>query len=314
MDLQDLALFRSIVECGSMTRAAEAYSMTQPTVSRHLQRLEQEVGFPLIDRGGAPLLPTPEGRHFLEFADQVLAGWTDLQERLGRPDTISGDLRIGVTTSYAAGAAVSRWMGRFVAKYQGVRPRLVTLDSRGVEEAALQHRVVVGFMSCAPQNCCLESVPVERDDLVLITPAGGVWRDLPDPVSPERILELPFVRREHGSGTWDTVERALAEAGLSPRLKIVMEADSVEAVLGAVTAGVGASFVSAAALKNRDTSMLRTLSVERVELRHQVYLVYDPIVLMRDPLAALFCRFMEQAAASHEMDRREAVALPRRIG
>lgn len=313
MDLQDLALYKAIIECGSMTRAAEAYSMTQPTVSRHLQRLEQEVGCLLIDRGGTPLVPTPEGRHLLDFADRVLGEWIGLQEQLGRPQTITGELRIAVSTSYVGGTAVTRWMGRFVDKYRGVRPRLMTLDSRAVEQSVLQHRVAAGFMGCPPQDCCLESVPVERDDLVLVTPTGGMWAALTDPIGPDALAEMPFVRRERGSGTWETVERALLAAGHAPRLKVAMEADSVEAVLAAVEEGVGASFVSEAAVAHRDPRQVRIFTVRGVVLRRQVYLVYDPTVLMRDPLAALFCRFVEQAA-DQELARRDSVLLPRRTG
>lgn len=313
MDLQDLALFKSIVECGSMTRAAEVFGMTQPSVSRHLQRVEQEVGVLLIDRAGAPLAPTPEGRQFLAFAESVLSGWVGLQEQLGQNDRITGELRLGVTASYSGDAAVARWLGRFVAKYRGVHPRLLTMDSRAVEAAVGQHRVVAGFMGCVPQDCCLESVAVERDNLVLVTPATQAFSALSDPVHPDALATMAFVRRERGSGTWETVERALVDAGRSPHLNVVMEADSAEAVLAAVGAGVGASFVSAAALSRREAPELRSYSVRGVVLRRQVYLVYDPTVLMRDPLAALFCRFIQQAA-EEALAVPEPVVLPRRTG
>ncbi len=296
-----------------MTRAADAYGMTQPSVSRHLQRMEQEMGTLLIDRAGTPLVPTPEGRQFLAFVESVLGEWVGLQQKLGRPDRITGDLRLGVTASYAGGAAVTRWMGRFVDQYRGVRPHLMTMDSRAVEAAVGQHRVAAGFMGCPPQDCCLDSVPVERDTLVLVTPATGEWASLTDPVHPDALASMRFVRRERGSGTWETVERALVEAGRSPHLSVVMEADSVEAVLAAVEAGVGASFVSAAAVARRDGPELRSFHVRGVVLRRQVYLVYDPTVLMRDPLAALFCRFMEQAAAA-DAGAVRPLPRPRRIG
>ncbi|MDA8198230.1 MAG: LysR family transcriptional regulator [Thermaerobacter sp.] len=313
MELQDLALFKSIVECGSMTRAAEAYGMTQPSVSRHLQRLEQEVGTLLIDRAGAPLTPTPDGRHFLAFAESVLGEWVGLQEQLGRPDSITGELRLGVTASYAGGAAVTRWMARFVEKYRGVRPRLMTMDSRAVEAAAVQHRVSAGFMGCPPQDCCLESLPVEQDTLVLVTPTTGEWASLTDPVNADALYAMRFVRRERGSGTWETVEHALVGAGRSPHLNVVLETDSVDGVLAAVGAGVGASFVSAAALAHRDTPEIRSFHIRGMVLRRQVYLVYDPTVLMRNPLAALFCRFIEQAA-DEEGPVARRLPRPRRIG
>ncbi len=313
MELQDLALFKSIVECGSMTRAAEAYGMTQPSVSRHLQRVEQEVGVLLIDRAGTPLAPTPEGRRFLAFAESVLSGWVGLQEQLGQDDRITGELRLAATASYAGDAAIARWMGRFVDKYRGVHPRVLTMDSRAVEAAVGQHRVVAGFMGCVPQDCCLESVAVERDNLVLVTPTTGTFASLTDPVHPDALADMAFVRRERGSGTWETVERALVDVGRSPHLNVVMEVDSVEAVLAAVGAGVGASFVSAAALARRDAPELRSFAVRGVVLRRQVYLVYDPTVLMRDPLAALFCRFIQQAAAE-VLTVPDPVVLPRRIG
>src|SRR3954470_19497807 len=72
--LQQLAYFVAVADVRSFTRAAESLGVAQPTLSRQLRALEDELGAPLLDRGGrdGPVL-TPAGEAALPLARRVLA-------------------------------------------------------------------------------------------------------------------------------------------------------------------------------------------------------------------------------------------------
>src|SRR5260370_33588038 len=72
MDVKLLEAFRAVVDSRSVTAAAQALGITQPAVSGQIAKLEESVGFPLFERAGGRLKPTPEGLLFYAEASRVL--------------------------------------------------------------------------------------------------------------------------------------------------------------------------------------------------------------------------------------------------
>ncbi|MEI6208479.1 MAG: LysR family transcriptional regulator [Desulfuromonadales bacterium] len=67
-----LQTYITTISAGSFSKAAESLRVTQSAVSRRIQQLEEQYGFPLIDRSGSVLVPTEAGRIFLEKAHKML--------------------------------------------------------------------------------------------------------------------------------------------------------------------------------------------------------------------------------------------------
>ncbi|MBI4391214.1 MAG: LysR family transcriptional regulator, partial [candidate division NC10 bacterium] len=72
MDIRALEVFCRIVELRSFSRAAEAVSLTQPTVSGHIKNLEEEVGMRLFDRLGKEVRSTRAGDVLYRYATEIL--------------------------------------------------------------------------------------------------------------------------------------------------------------------------------------------------------------------------------------------------
>lgn len=96
LKLHHLDIFRSLIECGSMTAAAKAMHVTQPALSHWLKELEEAVGVALVTRGRR-LLPTPAGEVFLGHARRMLGDAARTREEI---DSIRagavGRVRVGV--------------------------------------------------------------------------------------------------------------------------------------------------------------------------------------------------------------------------
>src|SRR4051794_38732862 len=112
MDPRRLLTFRAVVHARSFSRAAEALSLTQPSVSHQIALLETEVGVRLLERGRGGLRPTHPRPVLLEHADQV-AGRLALADR--QLASLAGErreqLRLGAFPTALAGfvpAAVAR--------------------------------------------------------------------------------------------------------------------------------------------------------------------------------------------------------------
>ncbi|WP_143673908.1 LysR family transcriptional regulator, partial [Streptomyces sp. or20] len=73
MELRVLRYFLTIVETGSVTKAAEVVRVAQPSLSRQLRGLEGDLGMKLFDRGGKQMVLTAAGRRFLPLARDLVA-------------------------------------------------------------------------------------------------------------------------------------------------------------------------------------------------------------------------------------------------
>ena len=94
MDIDQLLQFRTIAECGTVAKAAEQLYISQPALSRNLQRLEAECGTPLFDRVKKRLVLNDAGRISLGYAIQIINSVGDMKAALYRYCTQSPTLRI----------------------------------------------------------------------------------------------------------------------------------------------------------------------------------------------------------------------------
>src|SRR2546430_4479790 len=130
MDLRRLEVFAKVAELGSFSRAADALSLTQPTVSEHVRTLEDEIGVQLLDRLGRGATTTHAGRILLDYARRMLALQREARQALDRfQGRTSGELVVGGSTipgEYVLPALI----GRFKGKYPDIPICLLIAPSR----------------------------------------------------------------------------------------------------------------------------------------------------------------------------------------
>lgn len=103
MEIRVLRYFLAVAQEGSVTRAARALHLTQPTLSRQIRELEEELGQTLFSRGGRELSLTREGLLLWPRAEEIvgLAEITEKEFRSLGEKTVSGDLSLGCGESKA---------------------------------------------------------------------------------------------------------------------------------------------------------------------------------------------------------------------
>jgi DNA-binding transcriptional LysR family regulator len=124
----ELQVFVSVIECGSISAAAEQIGQTPSAISRTLSRLESKLDTTLINRTTRRMDLTEEGRFFFERAKQILAQMDELEERLSlRQQTPSGRLRINAASPFMLHAIVP-WVSEFRQLYPDILLELNTND------------------------------------------------------------------------------------------------------------------------------------------------------------------------------------------
>ena len=243
MDPTALHQFVAIADAGSLSRAAAALSVSQPTLSRRLRALERECGQRLLERTGRGVVPNDAGRALLAPAKAMLElaerARLDMQERLARP---RGRLVVGLPPRVArvlAAELVERFHGQFpeasIAVVEGLSIRL--------REALVGGRVDVAIAFDPPASPQLRTETLVREPLALmstsplptrVTLAGALARRLVVPPPTHAIREL--------------IDAAARPRGLSPRP--VAEVESVQTILSLVARGVGDTVLPASAARD----------------------------------------------------------------
>lgn len=127
--LDDLALFVSIVEGGSLNAAASRAGMPPSTLTRRLQRLEQLLGCRLLHRSARRMVPTSEGWQYYERCRPLLAALQQATETLDASiNRVAGNVRVLAPVALASGVLQPAWTG-FMTAYPDINLEL-QLDNR----------------------------------------------------------------------------------------------------------------------------------------------------------------------------------------
>lgn len=290
MTFEDLELFWALAERQNITEAARTVSMSQPTASRRLKAMEEELGSRLVDRDSHPLNLTPFGFLFLDFADDVLKRYRALVVTADQNHSVIGRLTIATSSSPAA-RLVTRFIANFVAAYPGVHLELWEMNSGDVERHIADEDLVIGFTGIAATHPAVMSVPIADDEIVLLVPNQLPLASARRPVEWEAVRRLPFIVRRGGSGTQAVVSNALKEQRYEEPHHVVLEVDSASALIDAVESGLGAGFVSRELLFRRELPHSTQVPVKGLAITRPFYLAYHAERVNDYPIARQFLRY-----------------------
>lgn len=244
--LEQARAFVAVADLGHFGRAATRLSLTQPPVSRAVQKLESVVGVRLFDRTPRGVVLTAAGEAFLPHARRLLSGATDAVESAraaagGR----RGRVRLGFTV-LAGLSVLGGWLAVLRETLPDVEIDLQEMDSAAQARALGAGDLDVGLVRGLPRGSPLRSVRVRSEELVAAVPAA--WPLGRRSVTTLSALgELPLVMHSPDLAPYlhRSVSAAFASAGVEPQ--VVATANQVHTQLALVDAGVGFSVVPAGA-------------------------------------------------------------------
>lgn len=250
MELRQFKYFIAVAEELSFTRAAERLHLSQPPLSRHIARLEEEVGVQLLERNKHKVSLTPAGAAFLVDARRVFDATRQAAEtakRAAQGETGKVTIGFGGTAAYTHFPSVLR---AFRARFKQVQLSLVYLPLRQQMEELLTGQIDVGTLMEPVREPLLQTEFLMRDRLMAVLPRGH-------PLAGQASLRLsalaPYEHvlftRSGSLGFYSTILAMCRRAGYVP--KVAQESDTVESIIGLVCAGIGLSILPATTQKLR---------------------------------------------------------------
>jgi len=234
MDLADLHIFRSVVQAGGVTRAAERLNRVQSNVTTRVRQLEAELGVDLFIREGKRLHLSPAGQLLLDYADRLLDLAREAREAL-HDDAPRGLLRLGAMESTAS-VRLPVPMNEYVRRYPGVSLELSTSSPIKLSAALLNGDIDAAIAAEPLADAPFEKVPLYNEELVIVAAADHAPIRSPKDASPNAVLAF-----ETGCPYRLRLDNWFAHSGEMPDR--IIEITSYHAMLGCVVAGMGISLV-----------------------------------------------------------------------
>lgn len=276
LDIHQLNVFVMAAETLNFTQAAQQLHMTQPSVSQHIQYLERHFDTELFIRNGRNLELTDAALALLPLAREAVAISIRTDEMMGSlKGSIYGHLVVCCSTTPGK-YILPLLLARFHRQYPQVR---VTCQVSSQTEAL--RSVVDGeghfalFSMSHSHHSDIEAISFLCDPIVLIVPLDHPWAQQGE-IEPEQLQEGEFIMREPSSGTFNAVQDALTQHGISINaLRILITLGNAEAIALAVQEGIGVGFVSEMVVDRLCKGKVAQVRIRGMDICREIYVGHN---------------------------------------
>jgi len=273
MNLEQLRGFVAVAELGHFTRASEKLHLAQPSLSRQISTLEQELGAELFHRARGNISLTAAGETLLPRARRMLTDADTIRDEMAELAGLQrGRVRLGATPTLCI-SLVAEVLRAFHDAHPGVELQLVEGGSNMLIDQLAAGAVDMALVTISEgrpvAGTALVRTPLLTEELVVVSSA-----DQP-PIADSAIdlahlAELPLVALAESYDLRDATDAAFRTAGLTPSL--VVEGAEMDAVLRFVERGIGVAVVPATVPVDRPT--LRSVRLTDPQLERTIVLAH----------------------------------------
>lgn len=172
LDIKHLQYFLEVAKYKSFSRAADQLFITQPTISKMIKNLEEELGIILFKRSRKQLILTDAGKVILEQAKQIDQAFHNLGTQIDQLSGLQrGHIRIGLPPIFDA-KRLLKIIGLFHEQHPGITFQLVENGSKKIEEAVETNLLDLGVVVLPTNNETFDYFPFIEEDLKLIIPTS----------------------------------------------------------------------------------------------------------------------------------------------
>ena len=293
--LTQLRSFLAVIHGGSVTAAADALVVTQPSVSAAVAALSQELGVALTEREGRGIRATEAGAAFTPYAEDILALLDEGREAVqAAAERNERRLRLAAVTT-AAESFVPPLIQAFRASHPEVDLTLDVGNRDHVLKLLLEGETDIALGGRPPNDPRLEAKAILPNELVLVTAPDDRLIGT-GPVSADQLERRVWLMREKGSGTRTATEHYLSVSRLAPR---TLELGSNGAVKQGARAGIGIALIPRLAVFwEIDSGLLATLELADPPAPRSWYALCAKETPRRRPVKD-FMAFAETLSASN---------------
>ncbi|MFJ8514164.1 LysR family transcriptional regulator [Lysinibacillus xylanilyticus] len=238
MEFLQLKYFQTVARLEHMTKAAEQLQIAQPSLSKTISRLEEDLGLELFDREHRKISLNAAGRIFLNRVDRAFAELNEGQRELNQ--FIEQDQR-SITLAVTIPRVLPALLGSFLSKYPDARFQQFLKSVSSMKKMLMEGEL----------DYCISSVPIEGEDIrwepliteeifLIVPPNHRLARR--ESVRLEEVKDEAFISMNTGYGFRSLTDQFCREAGFVQN--IAFEGDEPTVISDLVRQGLGVAFVS----------------------------------------------------------------------
>lgn len=259
--LKKLRAFCQVAKHGSVTKAAEKLSASQPTISLQIQALEREMEVTLFERNGPQISLTEEGKILYDLCEPMVQSIDHLHETFSAHcgNLSKGDLTIAAGESTIL-YVLPKPVQMFTEQYPSIKLKLANETGRDGLEMLRNNDIdlAIGSMLEIPDD--IEYDPIVTYNPVLIAPKDHPLSKIKD-VTLEDISPFGLILPPSHLSTWRIVKMVFAQHNTS--YKVTLEAGGWEVIKRYVKNGLGISIVTDVCITEQDRDEMTVLPLDK---------------------------------------------------
>lgn len=243
--LNQLQIFLKVVQTESVTKASEDLHLTQPAVSIQLRNFQDQFDIPLTEVVGRKIYITDFGREIAKAAERILEEVYNINYRtLEYKGKLFGKLKVSIVST--GQYIMPYYLTEFINKNSSIELLMDVTNKQKVVESLENNEVDFALVSIVPTKLNIQKIDLLQNKLFMVGKPNPKMKKVG--LTKEEISGLPFIFREHGSGTRQVMEKFIEKSHFNIDRK--MELTSNEAVKQAILAGLGYSIMPLIGIRN----------------------------------------------------------------
>jgi DNA-binding transcriptional LysR family regulator len=300
VELSQLEFFRTVVEEGSFSKAAERVYRTQPAVSIAIRRLEEEIGASLFERSQKTPALTEVGELLYDYARRILSLRDQTLEVVAELQSLKrGRVRIGANESTSL-YLLPQLILEYRKRYPGVKVEVFGHVSDRLPREVLDRNIDFALLAFEPVDSDLESFPILRDELVLIMyPEHPLAKS--ESVTINQLGKESFVGHNVNTGSRQKVMKTFVQHHAP--LNITLELATIETIKRFVQLKIGLGFVPRMCVAEElEQGSLATVPVQDLTYERTLWVAHRRGMTF-SPAATSFLEVLRNEARAHFGDK-----------
>jgi len=285
MNLNQLKLFYLAIKNQSLSNAAAELNITQPAVTKGIQRLQEYYEIKFVERQGKKLVLTKAGTELYEIADKIFSMEKVAEESIRSFQVEEGSqLRIHASESFGA-YYLPALINQFKALNPTIRVKVDILPTEKIIETTIGLQNEIGFISYPVENKKLFLTEVLEENLIIIVSPRHRLASMTQ-LRPRDLEGRAMIMHEHGSALQIAAEEFLSQENV--KISEYLEFSNNEAIKRAVAEGDGIALISEkVAAEEIMAGKLKAIPVAGPQITRTFYMIQSRDKFISRPLADL---------------------------
>lgn len=290
MNFKELKSFIAISKYKNFSKAAQSLYITQPTISHHIQTLEEELNTTILSRNSKTVSLTKAGQMLLIHAQKILNEKEQIHFMFDQyNDDISGELEIA-TSTIPAQYYLPIQINSFSKKYPHMSFKIQKLDTAGVHQKLESSEIDFGIVGAKSNQLNFAYEKIMEDEIVLCC---SYDTEIKEGIELIEVSKLPLIIREEGSATRKHLLKKLQEVAISySDLNIFAVIDDTNTIKCCLRNSNKFTFTSKIAIQEEiEKKILKIIPIKDFKIKRYFYFVYNTKHILT-PLSKAFKDFI----------------------